>query len=148
MSLSEALLTTAIDTMFVYTPKRYRQLQAKNLPKVSTWWLERDSNRRSSGRKASALPMRYHAPQDAHLYENSYLSTSSSPTAMEMATPVDRRGRFPWATGQGSFCSSPSKSVRAMSHLCTGCRNLNSPTNTHFTCDTRNVDRHNWKGLL
>ena len=31
MSLSEALPTTAIDTVGVYTPKRYRQLQMKEL---------------------------------------------------------------------------------------------------------------------
>ena len=32
MSLSEALPTTAIDTVRVYTPKCYRQLQVKDLP--------------------------------------------------------------------------------------------------------------------
>jgi len=32
----------------VYTPKRYRQLQVKDLPKVPTWQLERDSNLRPS----------------------------------------------------------------------------------------------------
>ena len=47
---------------------------------------------------------------------------------MDRATPVDLRGRFPWATGQGSLCSSPSKSVRFMSHLWTGCRNLYKET--------------------
>ena len=26
------------------TPKRHRQLRVKNLPKVPTWWIERDSN--------------------------------------------------------------------------------------------------------
>ena len=62
MSLSEALPTTAIDTVRVYTPKRYRQLQVKDLPKVPTWWLERVSNSRPSGRKALTLPMRHHAP--------------------------------------------------------------------------------------
>src|SRR6218665_1485389 len=45
----------------VYTPKRYRQLQVKDLPKVPTWRLDRDSNPRPSGRKASTLPMRHHA---------------------------------------------------------------------------------------
>ena len=52
MSLSEAFPTTAIDTVGVYTPKRYRQLQVKDLPKVLTWRLEWDSNLRPSGRKA------------------------------------------------------------------------------------------------
>ena len=39
MSLSEELPTTAIDTVSeftVYTPKRCRQLQVKDLPRVST----------------------------------------------------------------------------------------------------------------
>src|SRR6218665_946454 len=63
MSLSEALPTTAIDTVGVYTPKRYRQLQVKDFPIVPTWWLERDSKPRSFGRKASTLPMRHHNPQ-------------------------------------------------------------------------------------
>src|SRR6218665_2828393 len=42
LSFSEALPTTAIDTVHVgvYTPKRYRQLQVKDLPKVPTWRLE------------------------------------------------------------------------------------------------------------
>ena len=45
MCLSEVLPTTAIDTVSgVYTPKRYRQLQVKDLPKVSTWRLARDLN--------------------------------------------------------------------------------------------------------
>ena len=45
---------------------------------------------------------------------------SSSPTAMDMATPVDLRGLLPWLTGQGSRWSSPRRSVRLMSHLWTG----------------------------
>src|SRR6218665_2725702 len=60
--LSEALPTTAIDTVGVYMPKRYRQLQVKDLPKVLTWRLERDSNPRPSGRTASSQPMRHHVP--------------------------------------------------------------------------------------
>jgi len=35
----------------------------KDLPKVPTWQLERDSNPRLSGRKASTLPMLHHIPQ-------------------------------------------------------------------------------------
>lgn len=50
--------------------------------------------------------------------------TSNKPTAMDKATPVDRRGLFPWVTGHGSLCSSPRRSVRFMSILWTGCRNL------------------------
>ena len=48
----------------VYTPKRYRQLQVKDLPKVSTWRLERDWNPRPFGRKAATLPMHHHAPHN------------------------------------------------------------------------------------
>src|SRR6218665_3874884 len=68
---SEALPTTAIDTMSEFcTPKRYRQLQ-NNLPKVPTWRLERDSNPRYSDRKALSLPMRHHTQQIIlHTYLN------------------------------------------------------------------------------
>src|SRR6218665_1828398 len=45
-----------------FTPKRHRQLRVKNLSKVPTWQLERDSNQRPFGRKASNLPMSHHAP--------------------------------------------------------------------------------------
>src|SRR6218665_1054110 len=45
-----------------FTPKRHRQLRVKDLPKVPSWRLERDSNQRPFGRKASALPMRHHTP--------------------------------------------------------------------------------------
>src|SRR6218665_3626645 len=38
-------------------PKRYRQLQMKNLPKVSMWQLERNSYPRPPSRKASTLPV-------------------------------------------------------------------------------------------
>lgn len=50
--------------------------------------------------------------------------TSRRPTATDSATPVERRGRLPWGTGHGSLWSSPSKSVRFISTLCTGWRNL------------------------
>lgn len=56
--------------------------------------------------------------------------TSSRPTATDSATPVERRGRLPWGTGHGSLWSSPSKSVRFMSTLCTGWRNLNRNKHT------------------
>ena len=36
---------------------------------------------------------------------------------MDRATPVERRGLLPVDTGQGSLWSSPSRSVRDMSHL-------------------------------
>src|SRR6218665_952647 len=47
----------------VGTPKRYRQLRVKDLPKVPTWWLEWDSNLRPSGRKALNLPLSNHTPK-------------------------------------------------------------------------------------
>lgn len=50
--------------------------------------------------------------------------TSSRPTATDSAMPVERRGRLPWGTGHGSLWSSPSKSVKFISTLCTGWRNL------------------------
>ena len=65
--LSETLPTTAVDTVSEFTrAKRYRQLQAKDFPKVPTWRLERDSNPRPTGGKALILPMCHHAPQDIH----------------------------------------------------------------------------------
>lgn len=63
-----------------------------------------------------------------HMYcrpvQNELDSTSNRPTAIDRAAPVDLRGRFPVGTGHGSRWSSPSKSVRLMSHLWTGWRNL------------------------
>src|SRR6218665_4056155 len=44
-------------------PKRYRQLQVKDLPKVPTWRLERDSNPRPSSRTVLHQPMRHHVPR-------------------------------------------------------------------------------------
>ena len=46
----------------VNTPKCYRQLWVKDLPKVPMWRLEWDSNLRPSGHKASNLPLSHHAP--------------------------------------------------------------------------------------
>lgn len=68
-----------------------------------------------------ALP---HAYLDLLISNNNIKSTSNKPTAIERATPVERKGLFPWVTGHGSLCSSPSRSVKFMSILCTGCRNL------------------------
>src|SRR6218665_675031 len=47
-----------------FTPKRHRQLRVKDLPKVPTWRLERDSNPQPFGRKVTNLPMSLHAPQN------------------------------------------------------------------------------------
>jgi len=64
---SPLLLKGAPDTMRIlcrsFTPKRHRQLRMKDLPKVPMWRLERDSNLRPFGRKASNLPTSHHAPQ-------------------------------------------------------------------------------------
>jgi len=46
-----------------FMPKRHRQLRVKDLPKVSTWRLERDSNPRPFRRKASNLLRSHHAPK-------------------------------------------------------------------------------------
>ena len=51
-SLSEALPNTATDTVLEFTRRsatEYRQLWVKDLPKVPTWRLERDSNKRLEG---------------------------------------------------------------------------------------------------
>ena len=45
-----------------FTPKRHRQLQVKDLPKIPTWQLEQDSNLRPFGWKVQNLPMSHHAP--------------------------------------------------------------------------------------
>ena len=47
----------------VHTPKRYRQLWVKDLPKVPTWRLEWDSNLRPSGRNGPNLPLSHHAQE-------------------------------------------------------------------------------------
>src|SRR6218665_3057337 len=44
-----------------YTPKHHRQLRVKDLPKIPAWQLERDSNPRPFGQKATNLPMCHHA---------------------------------------------------------------------------------------
>src|SRR6218665_195861 len=56
---SKALPTTARILCRSFTPKRYRQLRVKDLPKVHTctWRLEWDSN------KAPTLPLNHHAPR-------------------------------------------------------------------------------------
>src|SRR6218665_3693162 len=65
-SSSPLLLRSAPDTAQIlcqsFTPKRYRQLRVEDLPKVPTWRLERDSNPRPTGQKASTLPMHHHVP--------------------------------------------------------------------------------------
>src|SRR6218665_15588 len=59
-SSSPLLLRSATDTARIlcrsFTPKRHRHLRVKDLPKVPTRRLERDSNPRHSGLKVSTLP--------------------------------------------------------------------------------------------
>jgi len=52
----------SINSVAVNTPKRYRQLWVKDLPKVPTWRLEWDSNQRPSRRKVMNLSLSHHAP--------------------------------------------------------------------------------------
>ena len=63
-SSSQLLFRGALDRARIlcrsFTPKRYRQLRVKDLPKVLKW---RDSNPRPFGRKATSLPMSHHASQ-------------------------------------------------------------------------------------
>src|SRR6218665_1012380 len=64
-SSSPPLLRGATDTARIlcwsFTSRRHRQLRVKDLPKVPTWRLERDSNPRPFGQKASNLPMNHHS---------------------------------------------------------------------------------------
>ena len=66
-SSNPLLLRSAPDTARIlcrsFTPKRHRQLWVKDLPKVPTWRLERESNPRPSGWKLSTQPMRHLVPQ-------------------------------------------------------------------------------------
>ena len=63
-SSSPLLLRGAPDTAWIpcrsFRPKRHLQLWVKDLPKVPTWRLERDSNPRPLGRKAPNEPFIYH----------------------------------------------------------------------------------------
>ena len=62
---SETLQITALTPYVgVNTPKGHMQLRVKDLPKVPTRRLERDSNPRPFGRRAPNLPMHHHAPQN------------------------------------------------------------------------------------
>ena len=55
-----------------FTPKRHRQLRVKDLSKVSTWRLERDSTPQPFRRKVLNVPMCHHAP---HVPVNLYSFT-------------------------------------------------------------------------
>ena len=68
VSSSPLLFRGAPDILFrSFTPKRGRKLQVKDLAKVPTRLLERDSNPRLFGRKSMNLQMSHHAP---HVEQN------------------------------------------------------------------------------
>src|SRR6218665_1764958 len=69
------------DTVSEFHAEAHRQLQVKDLPKVLTWRLERESNPRPSGGKSSPQPRRHHVPQctivyNAFSYKISYVIMS------------------------------------------------------------------------
>ena len=63
-----------------FTPKHHRHLRVKDLPKIPTWQVERESNPWPFGRKASTLPMRHTRPKRRHLHTHmhKYLFTNYS----------------------------------------------------------------------
>ena len=67
--IAPLLLIGAPDTWRILcrniSPKHYRQLWVKVLPKVPTWRIERESNLWPFGRKASTQPKRQHTPHGA-----------------------------------------------------------------------------------
>ena len=54
--------STDIARVSEFHAEAHRQLQVKDLPKVPTWRLERQSNPRPSGWKSSSQPRRHHVP--------------------------------------------------------------------------------------
>ena len=68
-SSSPLLLRGALDTARIlcrnFTPKRHRQLWVKDLSKVPTWRLQRESNPWPFRRKASTLPMHHTCPHSS-----------------------------------------------------------------------------------
>src|SRR6218665_1253829 len=66
-SSSPLLRKSAPDTAQIlcrsFTPKRAGNCELRTCRKVTTWRLERNSNPRPFGRKASTLLMRHHVPQ-------------------------------------------------------------------------------------
>ena len=51
------------DTVSEFHVDAHRQQQVKDLPKVPTWRIERESNLRPPGWKSSSQPRRHHVPQ-------------------------------------------------------------------------------------
>ena len=84
-SSSPILLRSASDTERIlcrsFTPKLHRQLRVKDLPKVPTRRIQRDSNLRPFKRKTSNLPMSHHTPpccmmavQESSLHQDELLN--------------------------------------------------------------------------
>src|SRR6218665_1928548 len=63
------------DTVSEFHAEAHRQLQVKDLPKVSMWRLKRESNPRPSGCKLSSQPRHHHILQ---AYSYSYFVRNSS----------------------------------------------------------------------
>ena len=80
-SSSPLLLRGASDTAQIlcwnFTPKHHRELWVKDLLKVPTWRLERESNSWPFGRRALTLPKRHHVPPEP-FYFFIFVSTVSS----------------------------------------------------------------------
>src|SRR6218665_520489 len=53
------------DTVSEFHAEAHRQLQVKDLQKVPTWRLERESNPRPSGSKSSYQARRHHVPRSS-----------------------------------------------------------------------------------
>src|SRR6218665_3384116 len=87
--------------------KCHRQLSMKDLPKVPTWRLERESNPRPFGRKASTLPKGHHAPHYRsqihieHRFKFSNRSFAYAAPALWNGLPKDLR----------QFAHSPNRSL-------------------------------------
>ena len=75
------------DTVSEFHAEVHRQLQVKDLPKVPTWQLERESNPRPSGWKSSSQPRRHHVPQAVHELLSRPSSSSLSPPSFPPLSP-------------------------------------------------------------
>jgi len=88
----------------ILTPKRHRQLRVKDLPKVPTWRLERDSNPRLFGRKATNIQMSHHAPRPSVLVPCTGPVDSSVAEATAERKGNERLPVFHYATRAANPC--------------------------------------------
>src|SRR6218665_390869 len=86
------------------TPKRHRQLRVKDLPTIPTRRLERDSNPRPFGRKATNLPMSHHALKHliTMMYTESNLGGLNTVACRWGCGRCDVSGHPPWRGIQGA----------------------------------------------